>query len=71
MLVLTLIDSASFEQSEAMVSSNSHFGFRSGYSRFDASLPHKCGVPRLAGSLHLCGSALKMRIAASWGVLEA
>jgi len=41
MLVLTLIDSASFEQSEAKVSSNSHFGFRSGNSRFDASLPHK------------------------------
>src|SRR6266516_5165030 len=34
-----------------------------GNSRFDASLPHKCGVPKLAGTPHLCGSAPKMRIA--------
>src|SRR2546426_4275968 len=28
-------------------------------------LPHKCGVPKLAGTPHLCGSAPKMRIAAA------
>src|SRR6266700_3770889 len=34
-----------------------------GNSRFEASLPHKCGVPKLAGTPHLCGRAPKMRIA--------
>src|SRR5437667_8203122 len=34
-----------------------------GNPRLDASLPHKCGVPRLAGTPHLCGRASKMRIA--------
>src|SRR6266478_9373553 len=34
-----------------------------GNSRFEASLPHKCGVPKLAGTPHLCGRAPKTRIA--------
>ena len=40
----------------------------SGNSRFDASLPHKCGVPKLAGTPHLCGRAPKMRIAGTKGL---